>query len=167
MKIIFKSLLIITISFTFWSCKNYDDDISSLNNFTPNDLFGVWTDTLKSGTTGKTVNMLTFNPNGSFVAGTNTYGIYGGQKSNDLSGYFEYYGNYVLSIKNIYFKSQQSISWDSFAGGNPVKTQKDQVIFESCTYKISSDTLNISYITYPADAPVVTKRQYKRIEKFQ
>jgi len=167
MKIIFKSLLIITISFTLWSCKNYDDELGSINNFTSNDLFGIWTDTLKSGSSGTTINVLTFNPNGTFVSSTNSYGVYSGQKSNNLSGYFEYYGNYVLSIKNIYFKSQQSISWDSFTGGNPVKTLKDEVIFESCTYKISNDTLNISYISYPADAPIATNRQYKRTEKFK
>jgi len=165
MKIIFKSLLIITISFCFLTCKNYEEEFTITDNFTPNDIFGVWTDTLKLGITERTVNELTFNPNGTFVASKKSFGVYDGQKNNDLSSYFEYFGNYVLSIKNIYFKSQQSISWDSFTEGNSIKTLNEEVIFESCTYKISNDTLIISYITYPTSVPITSKQQYKRIKK--
>ncbi len=144
------------------ACSNYEGDEMPL--YVESEIFGVWVDTVAAQPRGYYVNELAFSANGAFVSGTNFYGLYDGQAANELSGYFEYYGNYVLSAKNIYFVSKQTVSWDNFTGGNPVTTVKDEVIFESCTYKIDKNTLELSYITYPADAPVVTTRRYIRSE---
>lgn len=158
----FKLFLISLVAVFFTSCSM---DYMDLNPaFAENEIFGVWVDTVALSPQGYAVNELDFSKNGMFVAATRNYGMHATQSVNDLSGYFEYYGNYVLTAKNIYFASKQNVSWDGSTAASPVTTQKDEVIFESCTYKISHDTLEISYLTYPADAPVVTTRKYIKSE---
>lgn len=162
MKIRIQTWLLVIAAVFFTSCSADYMDLEP--NFAENDIFGVWVDTVVLSPQGYAVNELRFSENGMFVSGTKNYGMYATQAANDPSGYFEYYGNYVLTAKNIYFASKQNVSWDGSTAASPVTTQKDEVIFESCTYKISRDTLEISYLTYPADAPVVTTRKYIRSE---
>jgi len=162
MKIRIQTWLLVIAAVFFTSCSADYMDLEP--NFAENDIFGVWVDTVVLSPQGYAVNELRFSENGMFVSGTKNYGMYATQAANDLSGYFEYYGNYVLTAKNIYFASKQNVSWDGALTASPVTTQKDEVIFESCTYKISRDTLEISYLTYPADAPVVTTRKYIKSE---
>jgi len=146
------------------ACSSYED-IEGLPLDVQNPAYGTWTDTTAMQPKGYYVTQLDLNSNGSFVLTSHTYGAYTNQTINDLSGYYEYYGNYVLSSRNIYFVSKQSVSWDSFTGGNAITTVKDLELFKSCTYVIKNDTLELTYITYPADAPVSTKQIFKKTTK--
>ena len=162
MKLKIKHWLFVLIAVVSSSCSM--DYLDLEPEFVENDIFGVWADTVRGQQNGYLVNELVFRENGTFVAGTKHYGVYITQNTNQLSAYSEYYGNYVLGSKNIYFASKQNTYWDSLTAAAPVITVKDEVLFESCTYKISNDTLSISYITYPADAPEVTTRKYIKAE---
>ena len=162
MKIRIQTWLLAVAAVFFTSCSMESMDLNP--DFAENEIFGVWVDTVTLMPQGYAVNKLSFSQNGMFVAGTKNYGMYATQAANDPSGYSEYYGNYVLTAKNIYFASKQNVTWDGSAVASPVTTQKDEVIFESCTYKINRDTLRISYLTYPTDAPVVVNRQYVKSE---
>lgn len=163
MKCKIKYLILLVTTFFVVACSNYEDT-EALPSGSENEIYGVWIDTVAAQPQGYYVHQLVIQPNGSFLSGTRTFGIYSGQGKNELSGYFEQYGNYVLSKQNIYFVAKQSVSWDSFTNQPPLTSVKDVVIFESCTYRIYRETLELTYITYPADAPVITKRSYTKIQ---
>jgi len=145
------------------ACSSYD--LEELPLDVQNPAYGTWTDTTAMLPKGYYITQLDLNSNGSFVLASHTYGAYTNQSANDLSGYFEHYGNFVLSSRNIYFVSKQSVSWDNITGGSATTTVKDMELFKSCTYIVKNDTLELTYITYPADAPVSTKQIFKKTSK--
>ena len=161
MKFKIKYLTLLVATFFVVACSSYEDT-EALPSGTENDIYGVWIDTVTAQPQGYYIHELVIQPNGSFLSGARMFGIYSGQGDNELSGYFEQYGNYVLSKQNIYFVAKQTVSWDSFTNQPPLTSVKDVVIFESCTYKVNGKTLELTYITYPADAPVITKRIYTK-----
>lgn len=124
-------------------------------------LIGTWADTENALSGGYYVNELIFD-NSSFTEKSNSYGIYNEQDNNELSGWFVRTGNYELYKNKITFNAKEVVSWDSFTGGEPITTNESKVIFENCTYTINNNILELNYITYPADAPVNTIRQYKK-----
>mgnify|MGYP001809935302 FL=1 len=127
MKLKIKRCLLVLATVVLSACSA---DYMDLNpEFVENDIIGVWTDTIRGQQHGYIVNELVFRENGIFVAGTRQYGTYATQTTNQLSAYSEYYGNYVLSSKNIYFASKQNTFWDSFTTSSPVVTVKDEVLF--------------------------------------
>ncbi len=129
---------------------------------TDNEIYGLWTDTLSVKPFGRNVNSLLFRPNGTFLYVVSGLGYYEKQGIGELSFYTEEHGNYIQSARNIYFMSKKSVRWDLALNRPPVSTEVERVIFESCTYEIEEDTLKISYISYPADAPVLTSQKYIR-----
>jgi len=128
-----------------------------------NVLVGNWIDTETVRPIGRYVNELRFNTDLTFSSKSSTYGIYGGQGPNDLSGWFEFTGNYSISGNKIGFLSHKVVSYDSFYGGSPETRVQNQVLFENCTYAIIDNILKLNYITYPADAPENTLREYKKV----
>ena len=158
-----KYLILLVTTFFVVACSSYENT-EALPSDSDNKIYGVWIDTVAAQPQGYYVHQLVLQSNGSFISGTRTFGICSGQGKNELSGYFEQYGNYVLSKQNIYFVAKQTVSWDSFTNQPPLTLVKDVVIFESCTYRIYGETLELTYITYPADAPVITKRSYTKIQ---
>ena len=163
MKFKIKYLTLLVATFFVVACSSYEDT-EALPSGSENEIYGVWIDTVTAQPQGYYIHELVIQPNGSFLSGARMFGIYSGQGDNELSGYFEQYGNYVLSKQNIYFVAKQTVSWDSFTNQPPLTLVKDVVIFESCTYRIYGETLELTYITYPADAPVITKRSYTKIQ---
>lgn len=162
MKSILKYLFL-AVSVSLAACSSYDLEGTPMD--VQNAIYSTWVDTVAMQPKGYSITQLEFNPNGFFVLATRTYGVYTNQSTNDLSGYTEYYGNYVLSARNLYFISKQTVTWDSFTlAVNPTTTVKDQVLYESCTYIIKNDSLTLTYITYPADAPVTTQQKFKKIK---
>ena len=156
-----KYLIFLVTAFFVVACSSYEDT-EALPSSSENEIYGVWIDTVTAQPQGYYIHELVIQPNGSFLSGARMFGIYSGQGDNELSGYFEQYGNYVLSKQNIYFVPKQAVSWDSCTYHPPLTSEKDVVIFESCTYKVNGKTLELTYITYPADAPVITKRIYTK-----
>lgn len=163
MKTKFKLIITSLSAVLLAACSSYELEEMPLDIQNP--AYGTWTDTTTMQPKGYYITQLDLNSNGSFVLATHTYGAYTNQSTIDLSGYSEHYGNYVLSSRNIYFVSKQSVNWDSFTGGNAVTTVKDLELFKSCTYTVKNDTLELTYITYPADAPVTTKQIFKKATK--
>ncbi|TLX72410.1 hypothetical protein E9993_17910 [Labilibacter sediminis] len=141
------------------SCEKKDDDKLIDDNI----LIGTWVDTVNALPNGYYINELIFDSNTSFSEKSSAYGIYNGQDYNELSGWFVRTGNYGLVENKIEFTAKKVVSWDSFFGGDPVTTNETRVIFENSTFSINNDILELNYITYPADAPENTKRQYVKL----
>lgn len=160
MKIWHLLIPVIIIALTATSCSQSNEqgeDYLSVVSLT-----GAWTDSVKMQPRGYQVNELTLRENLTFTESTTFYGIYSTQTSHELSAYTERNGNFVLTGKKIYFVAKNTITWDSFTGGNPASTVRDEVLFESCTFEIKDDMLILKYITYPKDSPEITTRQYTR-----
>ena len=151
-------ILLITSVLLFTSCEK--SAIDRYNN--ENLLIGTWTDTVNVYPRGYYVYELIFNNSTSFLEKSSSHSIYSGQDKFELSGWFERTGYYELNDNNIIFASEKVVSWDSFFGGEPTTNFETQEIFENCTFKINDNVLELSYIIYPADAPVNTIRHYKK-----
>jgi hypothetical protein len=141
------------------SCENSGDNILD----TDAELAGVWVDTVDALPKGYYVNELSFETN-QFTEKTTSFGTYPGQDNNTISGWFIRTGSYNLKSNKIVFVVNETVSWDSFFGGDPITTMETGVIFENCVFNIENDILELNYITYPADAPEHTIRRYLKVE---
>lgn len=150
-------MLLIVLILLVSSCNKKDNDILIDNNV----LVGTWVDTVFALHNAYYINELVFNGNKSFTEKSYAYGIYSGQATDELSGWFERTGTYELDINKIEFLAEKVVEWDSFNGGEPVTTNETSMIFENCTFTVNNNILELNYITYPADAPENTTRQYQ------
>jgi len=157
-KLTYQWILLLIIIPLFFSCEKRADELMINDNV----LIGTWADTIKASPGGYYIYELVFDNNNSFTDRSGAYGIYNGQHNNELSGWYVRTGNYELAENKISFSAEKTISWDSFFGGNPITTNDKQVIFLNCTFKISNDTLELNYITFPADGPENTIAKYKK-----
>ncbi len=144
------------------SCKKDDNNFPNENGSM---LTGTWLETIMAQPGSCYTNQLTFNIDSTFSSKTSSYGIYSGQGQNDLSGWFEFVGKYTRDGDSLDFISHKVTSWDSFYGGQPQTQLTDQQLFDNCRFTIHDQILEITYITYPADAPEKTQRQYKKVSK--
>ncbi|MDD3078649.1 MAG: hypothetical protein PHH37_06060 [Paludibacter sp.] len=156
-----KNILLIITAISLFSCSAEYSDLNVIGDENP--VTGIWTDTTHLETQGKIISTLTFTDNGSFTYSADKYGIYSNQSDSDLSAYSRDIGNYVLSVKNIYFASKQNTTWDSSTGGDPVTTSEEQTLFDECSYTINEDTLTLNYITYSANAQASTTKLFTRV----
>ncbi len=140
----YKFFLLFLISLSVIACSN--NDMEANLDFADSEIFGNWVDTVQLQPKGYLVSTLIFRPNGSFDAYADKFGLYVDQVKDSISSYRHDVGNYVLSTKNIYFISKQSISWDLMANTLPQTTIKDSTLFESCTYKIINNKVELTYI---------------------
>jgi hypothetical protein len=154
--------LAILLIATLTSCNKKSDDRTIYEN----DLVGFWVDTIAAYPTGYYINKLDFDKYGKFTEASYSFGIYSGQAINDLSGWYVRNGTYTIEENKIDFLSKKVVTWDSFSGGEAVTTYDSYPIFEDCSFSITSDTLEIRYITYPADAPINTLRHYQKYVPF-
>jgi hypothetical protein len=153
-----KLILFVITVLLFSSCEKRADDKLISDNL----IIGTWVDTTNANPGGYYINELILNNNATFTDKSSSYGIYNGQVKNELSGWFERTGNYEVNGNKISFVSKKVVSWDSFYGGDPVTNLETQVIFENCTFMINNNILELNYITYPADAPENTIREYEK-----
>lgn len=156
-----KYYLIILVSVFAIACKSYDEDISS--NFSDNEIFGNWADTVQFQPQGYVVYSLVFRPNGSFEVNNDKYGLYTDQAKDSISAFRHDLGNYVLSTKNIYFVSNQSISWDLMTNKLPQTSVKESTLFQSCTYKIEKNILELNYIETQNKEEKQVTHTYKKV----
>ncbi len=141
----------------FFSCTEKDDQIAPVNS----SLVGTWIDSV-SVLDGYYVNTLEIDNSGAFLDKSDAFGVYPGQTSSQLSGYFVRTGKFQTESNRIGFLVEKVVSWDSFFGGEPETTIESYTIFENCTFDVRDDLLELRYTTYPADAPEQTIRVYKK-----
>ncbi len=127
-------------------------------------LIGTWRDTADAQPQGYYIYELECRPDSIFTARTSAYGVYVGHPADELSSWFEYQGDYVQHIDSLFCIAHQLTSWDSFFGGQPEIKNRDRILFEDCRFAIQVDTLEMNYITSPADHPVQTQHRYIKAE---
>ena len=157
MKTIFYPVLIFLMLLTS-SCENENIIIS-------NKLVGKWSYTAEVSPQGIIVYELVIDDNFSFLSKVNYFGTYAGHNNQDLSSWYEFSGRLEEGQNTLIFRTENYRWWDSFYDNMiPVSEESSLSLFEDCTYQITSNSLELTYLTYPADAPEKTKRKYKRIE---
>lgn len=143
------------------ACSSYDSELNP--NFADSEIFGNWADTVQLQPRGYVVYSLVFRPNGSFEVNNDKYGLYANQVKDSISSFRHDLGNYVLSTKNIYFVSKQSISWDLMTNKLPDTSVKDSTLFQSCTYKIDKNILELKYIDIQNKQEKQVTHTYKKV----
>ena len=154
-------LLILLMTLLILISCHPDDQIQPTDS---NLLIGTWRDTTDAQPQGYYVYELVFRPDSVFTARTSAFGVYAGHPADELSAWFEYEGDYIQNIDSLSFLSHQSTSWDSFFGGQPETKIRDKILFDDCRFAIQVDTLELNYITSPADHPVQTQQRYIKAE---
>jgi hypothetical protein len=149
---LFKVLLFTMSVLIFSSCERKTDET----------LTGKWAYTTESKPRGYVINEITFNNDLSFIKRITWYGIYEGQDLDELSGWTEITGNFEVNENNLIITANKSVSYDSFFSTDPVTTIKTEILYTNCTFDIDEKTLELRYLTFPADAPVQTKCLYKK-----
>ena len=108
------------------------------------DLLGSWSKTYEQEQ-GIIINNYTFNDNSTFKRRIEWLGFNGAPKT-ELTDSSEYTGTFKVEGDSLFFRNLES------EGG-----------FDS-KFWIENNVLYLVYITYPADAPVLTQMEYKRID---
>lgn len=157
----FKLMLFFTILVISAACKK--DEVVEPPEINI-DLLGDWVYVINLASGGHYLYELSFKNDGTFTEKSSAYGTYEEQDENELSGWFIRTGNFETHKNNLYCTFTKVVSWDSFYGGEPETSDITGMIFENCTFTIQNNILELNYITYPADAPVLTVRQYHRPE---
>src|SRR5690606_18674563 len=127
-------------------------------------LTGKWTETIEANPQGLIVYGLTINENATFILKISHFGTYQNQNNNDLSAWTEFSGTLEeKSSDSLIFKSEKHRWWDGFYDMTPITEASSRLIYEDCTYKIINNTLELSYTTYPADAPEETEMIFTKV----
>lgn len=154
------------VSLLFWgsvSCSNNDIALDNRLEEAESELVGLWADTTDIEPYGFNVSTLLFSMGNNFVAKEAKFGIY--PETNEdmvLSSFDEYQGNYIQSLRNIYFATQQKISWDLQLSTSPNFNTTNQSIFEDCSYTIANDTLTLTYTEQQGKESIRNTKKYKR-----
>lgn len=100
---------------------------------------------------------ITFEPSGSFTEEFRSFGIYGGQPRNELSGYQRTEGTYRVEGDRLVFQATRLIVWDRFYGVNSPETVYEPypygTLFPDARYEMGAFQLTLHFTVYPADAP--------------
>tara|TARA_R110002012_G_scaffold85005_1_gene212027 strand:- start:13872 stop:14285 length:414 start_codon:yes stop_codon:yes gene_type:complete len=110
----------------------------------PPDLLGSWSKTYEQEQ-GIIINNYTFNENSTFKRRIEWFGFNGAPKT-ELTESSEYTGTFEVEGDSLFFRNLEG------QGG-----------FDS-KFWIKNNVLHLEYITYPADAPVLTQMKYERID---
>lgn len=129
------------------------------------ELLSSWefSENISSG--GRYVVRLSFNHDLKFVEKITNYGLYPGDDTQSLSAWSEIDGTYRIEDNKLIFSPKSLTTWDSFysnPGPTVIRPYPYGSIFDDCTYRIETSILTLTYLTYPADAPIVTTRSFIR-----
>jgi hypothetical protein len=131
----------------------------------PPALLGTWTESFNGSPQGHFVNQLTFNADHTFSWKVNNYGAYPGQGATELSAWTEFRGKVVQQENTLVFTSRETTWWDKFYPGMEPKTEKtSQPLFDDCSFTRSGKRLELVYTSYPADAPVSTRKTFYKLD---
>ncbi|MEE1964482.1 hypothetical protein V1387_17470 [Allomuricauda taeanensis] len=139
-----KKVILASIYFLFVllaSCNDNDDDHGESSMA---DLLGQWSDTYDQGD-GKRISSYTFMGDSTYEFRSDSYG-FNGKPITELTGFSEVSGVFEVEGDSLILQAAQS-----------------EGVFKS-KFWIKDDVLHLEYISYPADAPVLTQMEYDRID---
>jgi hypothetical protein len=160
MKLLRLRLLVLPLTFMM-AC-------ASPTEFGPASLDGSWVAAVENASPrGWYQRSLTFETNGSFISEFRSYGIYGGQPRNELSGYQRTEGTYQTDGDRLVFQPTKLVSWDRFYGANSPERVTEPYpypsIFDDARYEARRLRLTLRFTIYPADAPEPAVLVFTRI----
>jgi hypothetical protein len=133
----------------------------------PSELVGRWQSSESLQPSGSFQRTLTFQPDGRVVLDFRSYGAYGGQHADDLSGYARSSGTFYVDGSALTIQIDEITSWDAFYGLNSpeqtVKVKAPAYPFSPAQYSVDGDRLTLQYFTAPADLPVLTTAVFGRV----
>jgi hypothetical protein len=111
---------------------------------------------------------LEFGAGGRFTAEVRSYGLYPGQAPADLSAYSRMVGGYRTAGGRLTFAPDTLVEWDRFYGAQTAPTVRTPYPYggpyDDARYAVTGGVLTLRYLSYPADAPVETARQFRRAD---
>ncbi|WP_108425469.1 hypothetical protein [Flagellimonas amoyensis] len=123
------------------SCNDKDDDHGESSVA---DLLGQWSDTFDQGD-GKIITSYTFMADSTYGFSSDFFG-FNGKPLTELTGFSEVSGVFEVEGDSLILRAAQS-----------------EGFFKS-KFWIKDDVLHLEYISYPADAPVLTQMEYDRVD---
>ena len=128
---------------------------------TPRDIVGSWISREPLQPRGSMDRILTFGRDGTFAFRVDSYGVY--SSSRKLSSYSEIVGRYTADEDRLQLEPISVTTWDSFYGdAQPIIAAHSGSLLDDATFQIRGNELTLTYLSYPADAPVVTTMRFRR-----
>ena len=115
--------------------------------------------------TGSHENLLSLGADGRFVAESRMYGAYPGQPAGQLSASSRTEGSYRAEDGRLHFQPETLTTFDTFEGRAKTTVHRPYPyggVYEGAEFDVDGDRLTLTYLTYPADAPVKTRRTFRR-----
>lgn len=127
-------------------------------------LVGMWNSkTEPLSPAGTTSGSLYFGADGVFVLQAVTFGTLPGQAPYQVSSRSFTFGRYQASGERIAFAPDSLVTTDASGANRTVQKPYPYAGFlDDATFEIVGFELRLSYTTYPADAPVRTRRSFFR-----
>lgn len=139
---------------------------SSLTAPGADELVGSWTTARESlHPAGSLEHRLDLGRDLRFVAEFRSYGVYPGQGPDQLSAYSRTSGSYRVGGNRLVLRPDTLVTFDSFYGrAEPTRTTPYPYtgLYDHATFEVSGDQLTLTYLSYPADAPVTTRQRLRR-----
>jgi hypothetical protein len=110
-------------------------------------------------------NLLSMGADGRFAAESRMYGAYPGQPADRLSASSRTEGSYRAEDGRLRFEPESLTTFDTFEGRAMTTVHRPYPyggVYEGAKYEVDGDRLTLTYLTYPADAPVETRRTFRR-----
>jgi hypothetical protein len=107
---------------------------------------------------------LTFAADGGVTYEVRNYGLYPGQRADDLASYSRTYSRYETAGDTVILHPARVVTWDKFYGAqSPERVEEIHDGSVRWNVVVYGDQLMVNYTTYPADAPVLTTVVYRRV----
>ncbi len=103
-----------------------------------------------------------FNSNATYSHLVNFYG-FDDENPDEIIGQSETLGTYEIKRDSVFLKGKAMTSWEKGFNPEPTTTKLSGEAYGS-RFEITDDTLSLFYLSYPADAPVQTQMDYKRLQ---
>jgi len=122
----------------------------------PPEIVGSWTRASEPAT-ANVADHLGFGADGRYV---HDVMIYQDAGHGTLSSSYREEGSYRLNGERLELRVTRTTEWDALIGGVPVVTNGPGTWADAGIVRISGNTLDHTYVTYPAEAPVETTARY-------
>jgi hypothetical protein len=129
-------------------------------------LVGEWASARETiGPGGTWERTLVVRPDGRVVHRGVSYGLYPGQRATDVSAETELHGRLGASASAFVVHTDSIVTRDRFFGPDARTVQREfpaPAAADSTRYAVHGDELELTYYSYPADAPVLTREVLTR-----